>query len=81
MAVCLLDTDDGGDKDNGEAKKKRLEEAANLMARIPGLKQKIAGKSIPLEVRYLSLIYLHFPIPNSQKNKTSPSETGCTQIP
>ena len=67
MAVCLLDTGDDDDKDNGKAKKQRLEEAANLMARIPGLRQKIAGKSIPFEVRYRSLILSVLPIPNSQK--------------
>ena len=67
MAVCLLDIGDDDDKDNGEAKKQRLEEAANLMARIPGLRQKIVGKSIPLEVRYRSLIP-QFPILTNKQN-------------
>ena len=56
MAVCLLESANGADDDTGsndtEAKKKEWkEEAINLMARVPGLRQKIAGKSIPLEVR------------------------------
>jgi len=40
MAVCLLEVGD-------EAQK---QEAAKLMDKVPGLRQKIAGKSIPLEV-------------------------------
>jgi Protein of unknown function (DUF3808) len=59
MAICLLEigSDDDGEKDSNdvEAKKKRRleskEEAAKLMVRVPGLRQKIAGKSIPLEVQ------------------------------
>jgi hypothetical protein len=41
MAVCLLEI---GGADN-------IEEASKLMEKVPGLRQKIAGKSIPLEVR------------------------------
>ena len=60
MAICLFEIGsygDGDEKDSNdvEAKKKRRleskEEAAKLMVRVPGLRQKIAGKSIPLEVR------------------------------
>jgi hypothetical protein len=40
MAVCLLEL---GSKDN-------VIEAAKLMEKVPGLRQKIAGKSIPVEV-------------------------------
>lgn len=42
-AVCLLEV--GGDAGREEAKK--------LMHEVPDLRQKIAGKSLPLEVRYL----------------------------
>jgi len=40
MAVCLLEI---GGTDN-------VKEASKLMEKVPGLRQKIAGKSIPLEV-------------------------------
>lgn len=59
MAICLLEIgnndDDNDEKDSNDAeakKKRRLESkevAAKLMVRIPGLRQKIAGKSIPLD--------------------------------
>ncbi|KAF8890951.1 hypothetical protein BD779DRAFT_1515400 [Infundibulicybe gibba] len=42
MAVCLLEIG-GSDK--------AVKEAAALLAKVPGLRQKIAGKSIPLEAR------------------------------
>ncbi|KDR77972.1 hypothetical protein GALMADRAFT_224382 [Galerina marginata CBS 339.88] len=53
MAVCLLEISvsrtRGVDKGADEEAKKNLEEAAKLMDKVPGLRQKIAGKSIPLE--------------------------------
>ena len=60
---------DDDDKDDGEAKRQRLEEAANLMARIPGLRQKIAGKSIPLEVRRSLILFV---LPKSKFSKKKP---------
>ena len=42
MAVCLLDSGDEGDR----------AEAIEAMQKVQGLRQKIAGKSIPLEVRF-----------------------------
>ncbi|KAG5634747.1 hypothetical protein H0H81_000907 [Sphagnurus paluster] len=51
LAACLLeDWDTDEDTPEGRIKKAaRMKEAAALMARVPGLRQKIAGKSIPLE--------------------------------
>ena len=40
MAICLLEI--GGTEN--------VTEAAKLLEKVPGLRQKIAGKSIPLEV-------------------------------
>ena len=58
MAICLWKSGSGDDeKDSNdvevtkERRSKSKEEAAKLMVRVPGLRQKITGKSIPLEVR------------------------------
>ncbi|KAG6915424.1 hypothetical protein DXG01_011573 [Tephrocybe rancida] len=51
LAACLLEDWDT-DTDTPEGKKKkeeRMKEAEKLMARVPHVRQKIAGKSIPLE--------------------------------
>ncbi|KAI0632607.1 hypothetical protein C8Q77DRAFT_1118462 [Trametes polyzona] len=53
VAVCLLQqlnapAGDGGEKDNDRAQS-QTEEAAALLAKLPSLRQRIAGKSIPLE--------------------------------
>ncbi|KAJ7080170.1 hypothetical protein B0H15DRAFT_857139 [Mycena belliarum] len=46
MAVCLLESADTGTEEEAATAR---EEARRLMERVPGLRQKIAGKSIPLE--------------------------------
>ena len=80
MAVCLLDSvdeDEGeGDDDKTDvAKEKRRlkakEEAAKLMARVPSQRQKIAGKSIPLEVRPSVRYHLPYPPLISSCNRNS----------
>ncbi|KAJ7612624.1 hypothetical protein FB45DRAFT_939423 [Roridomyces roridus] len=48
MAVCLLASSEGEVKEE-DGTGKRKEEAMKLMERVPELRQKIAGKSIPLE--------------------------------
>ena len=49
VAVCLLQL--GGDEERAEAVK--------LMGEVPKLRQRIAGKSIPLEVSFLRLHLMH----------------------
>ena len=67
MAVCLLESANGetGSNDTEAKKKEWREEAIKLMARVPTLRQKIAGKSIPLEVR----ITVHLIRPNIHPDK------------
>lgn len=48
MAVCLLESIPSLNSE--EEKEKHRSEAIKLMEKVPGLRQKIAGKSIPLEV-------------------------------
>jgi hypothetical protein len=64
MAVCLLETAIVGDasKDNDKDKKQNemKKEAEKLMGRVPELRQKIAGKSIPLEVSNCTPIFSLF---------------------
>lgn len=48
MAVCLLEIG---------ARDEEKQEAAKVLEKVPGLRQKIAGKSIPLEVSLY--IYIH----------------------
>ncbi|KAJ6511716.1 hypothetical protein DFH09DRAFT_1251567 [Mycena vulgaris] len=49
MAVCLLESAGAGGEEKEEAREEKEKEARKLMERVPGLRQKIAGKSIPLE--------------------------------
>ena len=81
MAICLWESGSGDDeKDSNdveltkERRSKSKEEAAKLIIRVPGLRQKIAGKSIPLEVRYpfhllRKYLILLFPLRNSSHGK------------
>lgn len=48
LAVCLLENWESDIDDRG-AKNKRRKEASRLLATVSGLRQKIAGKSIPME--------------------------------
>jgi len=50
LAVCLYEEAESGNLGEKEKEEKR-KEAARLMAKVPELRQRIAGKSIPLEVR------------------------------
>ena len=75
MAICLWESEK--DSNDVEVTKKRRskskEEVAKLMVRVPGLRQKIAGKSIPLEVRspftFSENLILLFPLRNSSHVK------------
>jgi hypothetical protein len=49
MAVCLLESLEHEDL-SAEEKRKRKAEIESIMTKVPSLRQKIAGKSIPLEV-------------------------------
>ena len=68
MAVCLLESgsDDDDEKNSSdvemtnERRSKSKEEAAKMMVRVPCLRQKIAGKSIPLEVRSPFHLFIKF---------------------
>jgi Protein of unknown function (DUF3808) len=51
MAVCLLEI---GSSD------KEKKDAANVLEKVPSLRQKIAGKSIPLEVSLSTPLYIPF---------------------
>jgi len=55
MAVCLLESTVGDEREL----KQRTTEAIRLMEKVPGLRQKIAGKSIPLEVRSSHFLVSH----------------------
>ncbi|KAG6828152.1 hypothetical protein H0H92_009003 [Tricholoma furcatifolium] len=48
LAACLLESWDT-DSDSSDDRAKRRNEAEGLMRKVPGARQKIAGKSIPLE--------------------------------
>ena len=63
MAVCLLQL---GTKDD-------IKEASKLMAKVPGLRQKIAGKSIPVEVSTrCTLLGTYLPLVNPRSPHPSP---------
>jgi hypothetical protein len=75
MAVCLLEGGSDDEKDSemtNERRSKSKEEAAKLMVRVPCLRQKIAGKSIPLEVRspFHFLRKSHFTLSPSEIRRT-----------
>lgn len=77
MAVCLLEIADGGkagDETKEKERKEMKKEATKLMGRVPDLRQKIAGKSIPLEVRLLCSIIHH---PEFSSTSTSPNNLSC----
>ena len=68
MAVCLLEL-----AREDEEKKK---EAARLMERVPGLRQKIAGKSIPMEVSLFSLLLIFLSLRSSPAYPSSDKLTN-----
>ncbi|KAF8867713.1 hypothetical protein CPB84DRAFT_1859129 [Gymnopilus junonius] len=52
LAVCLIEV--GNTKEDEKERKESLEEAARLMEKVPSLRQKIAGKSIPLRCKFVA---------------------------
>ena len=68
MAVCILELA----RENEEEKK----QVARLMERVPGLRQKIAGKSIPMEVCLLSLLLIFLSLRSSPAYPSSDKLTN-----